>query len=110
VLRATCEKCGRDGRAYLTIPRAAAARTPTRIVKLIRHAKSTDAAHGCPALLNGEEAAIGATASGTRILGAPSSIIAGQSAGGRLRQRRRHNDERRYSSVTHPRALLLLLE
>jgi hypothetical protein len=46
VLRVTCEKCGRDGRAYLTIPRAAAGRTPTRIVKLIRHAKSTDAAHG----------------------------------------------------------------
>jgi hypothetical protein len=29
---------------------------------LIRHAKSTDAAHGCPALLNSEEAAIGGTA------------------------------------------------
>jgi hypothetical protein len=29
---------------------------------LIRHAKSTDAARGCPALLNGEEAAIGGTA------------------------------------------------
>ena len=63
----------------VTIPRAAAARRPTRIVKLIDHAKSTDAAHGCSTLLKGEEAAIGATASPTtRILGAPSSIIAGQ--------------------------------
>jgi len=33
------------------------------------------------ALLNGEEAAIGATASSTRILGGPPSIIVGQSAG-----------------------------
>jgi len=62
-----------------TIPRATAARRPARIVKLIRHAKSTDAAHGCPALLKGEEAAIRATAKPTaRILCAPSSIIAGQ--------------------------------
>jgi hypothetical protein len=68
----------------MPIPRAAAARRPTRIVKLIRHAKSTDAAHGCPALLKGEEAAIGATATPARILGAPSSIIAGQRVGGRL--------------------------
>jgi len=46
---------------------------------LIDDAKSTDAAYGCPALLKGEEAAIGAAASPTtRILGAPSSIIAGQ--------------------------------
>jgi len=46
---------------------------------LIDHAKSTYAAHGCPTLLKGEEAAIGATATpATRILGAPSSIIAGQ--------------------------------
>jgi hypothetical protein len=45
---------------------------------LIDHAKSTDAAYGCSALLKGEEAAIGGTASPTRILGAPSSIIAGQ--------------------------------
>ena len=52
----------------VTIPRAAAVRRPTRIVKLIRHAKSTDAAHGCPALLNGEETAIGGAASLTRIL------------------------------------------
>jgi hypothetical protein len=64
---------------------------------LISHATSTDAAHGCPALLNGEEAAIGATdtAAPTRILGAPSSIIAGQSGGGCLRQHRWHHDERR---------------
>ena len=63
----------------LTIPRAAAARRPTRIVKLIDHAKSTDAAHGCSTLLKGEEAAIGGAATNpTRILGAPSSIIAGQ--------------------------------
>src|SRR5262245_12937524 len=48
-----------------TRPRATAARRPARIVKLIRHAKSTDAAHGCPALLKGEEAAIGATAKPT---------------------------------------------
>jgi hypothetical protein len=61
------------------LPRAAAARRPTRIVKLIDHAKSTDAAHGCSTLLKAEEAAIGATASSTtRILRAPSSIIAGQ--------------------------------
>ncbi|MGA7099015.1 MAG: hypothetical protein WB019_01950, partial [Pseudolabrys sp.] len=71
---------------------------------MIGHAKSTDAAHGCPALLNGEETAIGGAPGFTGILRAPSSIIAGQSAGGRLRQRRWHNDERRYSSVTHPRA------
>jgi hypothetical protein len=68
----------------MTIPRAAAARRPTRIVKLIRHAKSTDAAHGFPALLNGEEAAICA-AHTRRILSTPSSIIAGQSGSGRLR-------------------------
>ena len=67
------------GRRSLTIPRTAAARRPTRIVKLIDHAKSTDAAHGCSTLLKREEAAIGATATPTtRILGAPSSIIAGQ--------------------------------
>ena len=62
-----------------------------RIVKLIRHAKSTDAAHGCPALLNGEEAAIGAART-RRILGTPSSIIAGQSGGGCLRQHRWHHE------------------
>jgi len=79
---------------------------------LIDRAKSTDAAHGCPALLNGEEAAIGATATPTRILGAPSRIITGQSGGGRLRQHRWHHDERRKNldSETHPQALLLLLE
>jgi hypothetical protein len=37
-----------------------------RIVKLIGHAKSTDAAHSCPTLLNGEETAIAA---------APSSFV-----------------------------------
>ena len=84
LLRVSCEKCERDGRAYLTIPRAAAARMPARIVELIRHAKSTDAAHGCPALLNGEETAIGAART-RRILGTPSSIIAGESVGGCLR-------------------------
>ena len=40
-----------------------------------------DAAHGCFALVNSEEAAIGAAAT-RRILGTPSSIIAGQSGGG----------------------------
>ena len=77
-----------------TIPRATAARRPARIVKLIRHAKPTDAAHSCPALLNSEEAAICATATTRRILGAPSSIIAGQSVDGPLRQQRRHHNER----------------
>ena len=86
-----CRPCG-NGNAYPVIihndralalrarrPRAAAARRAARIVKLIDHAKSTDAAHGCSTLLKGEEAAIGATASPTtRVLGAPSSIIAGQ--------------------------------
>jgi hypothetical protein len=90
----------------VTMPRAAAARRPTRIVKLIDHAKSTDAAHGCSALLNGEEAAIGGTATATRILGAPSSIIAGQSGGGCLRQHRWHHDERR----AHLQASWSLLE
>src|SRR5262245_32425227 len=51
----------------VTIPRTAAARRPTRIVKLIDHAKSTDTAHGCSTLLKGEEAAIGATATPTTI-------------------------------------------
>jgi hypothetical protein len=81
-----------------TIPRAAAARRPTGIVKLIRHAKSTDAAHRCPALLNGEEAAICGSPSSTRILGAPSSIIAGQRIGWRLRQYDCQHNERRYFS------------
>jgi hypothetical protein len=45
-------------------------------------------------LLNGEEAAIGATATLTRILGVPSSIIAGQSVGGRLHQHYWHHNER----------------
>ena len=63
----------------VTIPRAAAARRPTRIVKLIDHAKSTDAAHGRSTLLKGEEAAIVCRRpTPTRILGTPSSIIAGQ--------------------------------
>ena len=67
------------GRRSVTIPRTATARRPTRIVKLIDHAKSTDAAHGRSTLLKGVEAAIGATATPkTRILGTPSSIIAGQ--------------------------------
>src|SRR5262249_13448954 len=89
----------------MTIPRAAAARRPTRIVKLIRHAKSTDAAHGCPALLNGEEAAICATPTFTRILGAPSSIIAGQSGGGRLRLQHCHQHGRR-QNLGHRASLL----
>jgi hypothetical protein len=45
---------------------------------LIDHAKSTDA-HGCSALLKGEEAAILAPHPSTGVVvGAPSSIIAGQ--------------------------------
>src|SRR5262249_54033825 len=68
-----------------TIPRAVTARRPTGIVELIRHAKATDSAHGCPALLNGEEAAICSSPSITRILGAPPSIIAGQRISWRLR-------------------------
>ena len=67
------------GRRSVTRPGTAAARRPTRIVKLIDHAKSTDAAHGRSTLLKGVEAAIGATAKPTtRILGTPSSIVAGQ--------------------------------
>src|SRR5262249_21039114 len=43
----------------IAMPRAAAAPgRPSRIVKLIGHAKSTDTAHGCPTLLNSEETAI----------------------------------------------------
>jgi len=78
--------------------RAAAARRPTGIVKLIRHAKSTDAAHGCPALLNGEEAAICSSPSSARILRAPSSIIAGQRIHWRLRQHHCQHNECRYLS------------
>jgi hypothetical protein len=36
---------------------------PSRIVKLIGHAKSAHAARGCPTLLNGDEAAIGGSES-----------------------------------------------
>ena len=43
-----------DG-CLVRLPFAGALGRPTRIVKLIRYAKSTDAAHGCPALLNGED-------------------------------------------------------
>jgi len=78
--------------------RAAVARRPTGIVKLIRHAKSADAAHGCPALLNGEEAAICSSPSTTRILCAPSSIIAGQRIHWRLRQHHCQRNECRYLS------------
>jgi hypothetical protein len=69
---------------------------------LIDRAKSTDAADRRRALLPGEKAAI--RAAQTVIDGAPSSIIAGQSGGWRLRQDCRHHDERRYnlSSETHP--------
>jgi hypothetical protein len=66
----------------IAMPQAAAA---PRIVKLMGHAKSTDAAHGCPTLLNGEEIAIGGTAKFTRIQSAPRIRIVGESAGGRLR-------------------------
>src|SRR5262245_11852966 len=63
----------------MTIPRFTTARRPTRIVKLIDDAKSTDAAHGCSTLLKGEEAAILAPhPPGGLVVGAPSSIIAGQ--------------------------------
>jgi hypothetical protein len=51
-----------------------------RIVKLIGHAKSTDAADGCSALLDGKEAAIGGT----------ESTIAGC-----LKQHRHHNEHHR---------------
>jgi hypothetical protein len=70
-----------------------------RIVKLVRHAKSTDAAYGCPTLRKGEETAIGTTETtiAVRVLGTPSSIIAGQSAGGRLRQHYRHHYEGRHN-------------
>ena len=95
-------------RKSVTMPRAAAARRPTRIVKLIRYAKSTDAAHGCSALLNGEEAAIGAART-RRILGTPSSIIAGQSGGGCLRQHRWHHNERRRHLQSASASLLVVI-
>src|SRR5215471_17209340 len=62
------------------------------IVELIMHAKSTDAADVCPALLKGEEPTICAAATITRILGAPWIRVVGQivSAGWRLRQHYRH--------------------
>src|SRR5262245_6646487 len=45
-------------------------RRVARIVELIAHAKSTNAAHVFPALLNGEEPTICAAATITRLLGA----------------------------------------
>ena len=81
----------------MTIPRAATARRSTGIVKLIRHAKPADTAHGCPALLNSKKAAVCTTASHPRILGAPSSIIARQRIGWRLRQHYGRNKERRHN-------------
>jgi hypothetical protein len=88
-----------------------AARRPTGIVKLIRHTKSTDAAHRCPTLLNGEEAAICGAPSLTRIFSAPTSIVAGQSGGGRLRQHyRQHNEGRYFSCEVHCKASELLLK
>ena len=77
------------------------------IVELIGLAKAADAADRRHALLPGEKAAIRAAV--TAIDGAPPSIIDGQRGCGRLRQHRWHHYERRYSSKTHPRALLLLL-
>jgi hypothetical protein len=78
---------------------------------LIGHAKSTDAAHRCPALLNGEEAAICATASVPRILSAPTSIVAGQRIGWRLRQHyRQHNEGRYFGCEAHCKASELSLE
>lgn len=53
-----------------------------RIVKLIAHAKSTDAAHSCPTLLNGEETAIAAAPSSF----APWIRILWKSGGERFRQ------------------------
>ena len=62
----------RDGRGLFNDTESRGGSQADMDCKLIRYAKSTDAAHGCPALLNGEETAIGGTASLTRILGAPS--------------------------------------
>jgi hypothetical protein len=62
---------------------------------LIDRAKSADAADRRHALLPGEKAAI--RAAQTVIDGAPSSIIAGQSGGGRLRQHYWHHNERRHN-------------
>jgi hypothetical protein len=82
-----------------------------RIVKLVRHAKSTDAAHGCPTLRKGEEAAIGTTETtiAVRVLGTPSSIIAGQCAGGRLRQHYRHHYEGRHNFAVKAHGRLFLV-
>src|SRR6185295_5836270 len=60
-------------------------------------AKPADTAHGCPALLNSEKAAVCGTASHPPILGAPSSIIARQRIGWRLRQHYGRNKERSHN-------------
>jgi len=59
----------------MAIPRAAA---PSRIVKLIGHAKTADAAQGCPALLKREETAICAAAETTH--GCPALLKSAQTA------------------------------
>jgi hypothetical protein len=83
--------------ANLTRPRAATARGSTGIVKLIRHAKPADTAHGRPALLDSEKAAVCRTASHPPILGAPSSIVARQRIGWRLHQHYGRNEKRSHN-------------
>src|SRR6185369_904178 len=83
--------------ANLTRPGAATARRSAGIVKLIGHAKPADTAHGCPALLDSEKAAVCGTASHPPILGAPSSIIARQRIGWRLHQHYGRNKKRSHN-------------
>ena len=66
----------------ITMPRTAAATRRFTRIKLIGYAKSTDAAHSCPTLLNSEETAICAAAThARRIIGTPWIRVVGQCVG-----------------------------
>ena len=95
------EETRSDQNVLMTIPGAATGRRSAGIVKLVRHAKPADAAHGRPALLNSEKAAVGGTTSHPPILGAPSRIVTGQRMGWRLHQHYWCNKERGHRRETH---------
>jgi hypothetical protein len=79
---------------------------------LIGLAEAADAGDRRHALLPGEKAAIRAATPTAAIDGAPSSIIDGQGAGGRLRQhrRRQHQRQKQDGSGTHRNSPLMVLQ
>jgi hypothetical protein len=107
------ERSRSQTKLWLSITRARSATAfcgPPRIVKLIGHAESPNAAHGGHALIPGREPAILAPeAFAAVIVGAPRIRIVRQSIGGLLRQHRYDNSESRHKLGSKAHLSLLVL-